>query len=43
MALEDMKEHWEDYAENYLMHIADDTDLEAIIAFIHYPYLPIWE
>lgn len=43
MALEDMKEHWESYAENYLMHIADDTDLEAILAFIHYPYLPIWE
>ena len=43
MALADMKEHWEDYAENYLMHIADDADLESIIAFIHYPYLPIWK
>ena len=43
MALADMKEHWEDYAENYLMHIADDADLEAIIAFMHYPYLPIWK
>ena len=42
MALADMKEHWEDYAENYLMHIADDGDLEAIIAFLHYPYLPIY-
>ena len=43
MALADMKEHWEDYAENYLMHIADDCDLEAILAFIHYPHLPIWK
>lgn len=43
MALADMKEHWEDYAENYLMHIADDCDLEAILAFMHYPYLPIWK
>ena len=43
MALADMKEHWEDYAENYLMHIADDCDLEAILSFIHYPHLPIWK
>lgn len=34
MAIEDMKERWEEFAENYLMHIADDGDLETIINFI---------
>lgn len=43
MALKDMQEHWEDYADNYLQHIADDGDLECIINFLHYPYLPIYE
>lgn len=42
MALKDMKERWEAYADNYLMHIADDADLESILAFLHYPNLPIW-
>ena len=26
--------HWEDYAHNYLMHIADDGDLECILRFL---------
>lgn len=43
MALKDMQEHWEDYADNYLQHIADDGDLECIINFLHYPYLPIYK
>lgn len=36
MALRDMKERWDAFAENYLMHIADDQDLEAIIKFVRY-------
>jgi hypothetical protein len=43
MALKDMQEHWEDYASNYLQHIADDGDLECVISFLHYPYLLIYE
>ena len=43
MALKDMQEHWEDYADNYLQHIADDGDLECILNFLHYPYLPIYK
>lgn len=43
MALEDMKERWSEFADNYLEHIADDCDLEAIISFLHYPYLPMWK
>ena len=34
MALRDMKDRWEDFAENYLMHIADDWDLECILKFV---------
>lgn len=29
-----LKNHWNMEAENYLMHIADDTDLECILNFI---------
>lgn len=36
MALRDMKDRWEDFAENYLMHISDNQDLEAIIKFVRY-------
>lgn len=43
MALKDMQEHWEDYANNYLQHIADHCDLECILNFLHYPYLPIYK
>ena len=43
MALEDMKERWSEFADNYLEHIADDADLEAILNFLHYPHLPIWK
>jgi hypothetical protein len=43
MALKDMQEHWEDYADNYLQHIADDGDLECILNFLHYPHLPIYK
>lgn len=32
----EMQTKWKDYAENYLMHIADDTDLECILKFIHF-------
>ena len=34
MALEDMWCCWSDYAQNYLMHIADDGDLETILGFL---------
>lgn len=43
MALKDMQEHWEEYADNYLQHIADDGDLECILNFLHYPHLPIYK
>jgi len=43
MALNDMKERWDVFADNYLMHIADDGDLECIVAYLHYPYLPKWK
>lgn len=36
MALRDMKDRWEDFAENYLMHIADDQDLETILTFVRF-------
>lgn len=36
MALEDMADRWMDFAENYLMHIADDQDLSAILEFVRY-------
>ena len=31
-----MKHHWEDEAWNYLMHIADNQDLEVIIQFVRF-------
>ena len=34
LALETMKEKWGEYAENYLMHVADDQDLECILDFV---------
>jgi hypothetical protein len=43
MVLSKMCEEWDFYAENYLMHIADDCDLECILNFLHYPYLPIYK
>jgi len=30
-----LAEHWDDEAYNYLQHIADDTDLECILNFLH--------
>ena len=35
-ALRFMKRNWQDFAENYLMHIADDQDLEVIIQFVRF-------
>lgn len=43
MALEDMIKEWDTYAYTYLAHIADDCDLECILNFLHYPYLPIYK
>jgi len=43
MVLSKMCEEWDFYAENYLEHIADDCDLECILNFLHYPYLPIYK
>ena len=34
MALADMKNRWDKFADNYLQHIADDGDLECIINFV---------
>lgn len=31
----EMSNNWEMYAYDYLMHVADDTDLEAILNFLH--------
>ena len=31
-----MRANWDIEAENYLMHIADDTDLKTILNFLHY-------
>ncbi len=31
-----MAKHWDIEADNYLMHIADDTDLKTILNFLHY-------
>lgn len=39
MVLGLMQENWTAYADNYLMHIADDKDLECILDFIGYPWL----
>ena len=43
MALGDMIKEWDVYAYPYLAHIADDCDLECILNFLHYPYLPIYK
>lgn len=43
LALEDMIREWDFFATNYLEHIADDCDLECILNFLHYPYLPIYK
>ena len=43
MILKLMCKEWDFYATNYLEHIADDTDLECILNFLHYPYLPIYK
>ena len=34
--LDDMVERWDLFAENYLMHNADDQDLETIITYVRY-------
>lgn len=33
-AYAEMQTNWEDYAENYLQHVADDQDLECILDFV---------
>ena len=43
MVLAEMQREWDFYADNYLNHIADDCDLECILNFLHYPYLPIFK
>ena len=43
MALNHMRREWDFFASNYLNHIADDCDLECILNFLHYPYLPIFK
>ena len=43
MALNHMTREWDFFAANYLNHIADDCDLECILNFLHYPYLPIYK
>jgi hypothetical protein len=43
MALAHMQREWDSFADNYLNHIADDCDLECILNFLHYPYLPIFK
>ena len=43
MALNHMTREWDFFAANYLNHIADDCDLECILNFLHYPYLPIFK
>ncbi len=43
MALAEMRKEWDLYAYDYLNHIADDTDLECILNFLHYPYLPCYK
>ena len=34
LALETMKDKWDEYAENYLQHIADGKDLQCILDFV---------
>lgn len=36
MAFGDMFSRWDEFANNYLMHIADDQDLETILTFVRY-------
>lgn len=36
LALEDMCREWDVFADNYLMHIADDLDLRTILTFLRY-------
>ena len=43
MALKHMQREWDFFADNYLNHIADDCDLECILNFLHYPYLPVFK
>lgn len=43
MALNHMTREWDFFAANYLNHIADDCDLECILNFLHYPYLPMYQ
>lgn len=43
MALRNMQEEWDYFASNYLSHIADDCDLACVLAFLHYPDLPIYK
>ena len=43
LVLEDMVREWDLFANNYLMHIADDTDLQCILNYLHYPHLPIYK
>lgn len=42
MALRDMRERWELFANNYLMHIADGQDLETICTFVRYDVCEKW-
>jgi hypothetical protein len=43
MALNHMTREWDFFADNYLNHIADDCDLECILNFLNYPYLPVFK
>ena len=36
MALADMTARWDEFANNYLMHIADGQDLDMILKFVRY-------
>ena len=36
LALEDMCRQWDECADNYLMHVADDLDLRTILTFLRY-------
>lgn len=36
MAFGDMYSRWDEFANNYLMHVADDQDLETILTFVRY-------
>ena len=43
MVLKYIQKEWDLFADNYLNHIADDCDLECILNFLHYPYLPMYQ